>query len=281
MLGHRQRTVIAPGWEELLRAEGLDTVAGVYRLTAGQVFLRTGSTEVRRVELGSGPGARTVFIKKYWIGRTAQLWSGMFRGTFLGTPKARREYENLRLLRQWELDAPAPVAFGEERSAGWLMRSFLISEAVPDPMPLHVFIRDRLPSLPAAEAARERAKLLERLADATRRLHDRHFVHHDYFWRNILLSQARTEHFFLIDAHKGRSWYPGESRRARARDLAALDAPAAQFFRQTERLRFFLRYCGCQRLDRPAKRLLRLVLRLAAPMRDKQLRRVMGANRPG
>jgi aminoglycoside/choline kinase family phosphotransferase len=38
----------------------------------------------------------------------------------------------------------------------------------------------------------ERAQMLERLADATRRLHDRHFVHHDYFWRNILLSHART-----------------------------------------------------------------------------------------
>ncbi len=196
----RSQTVIAPGWEAWLRQHGLDTVEGVYRLNSGESIKRSGSVEVRRVQLGEGSSARTVFIKKYWIGKPSQLWSGMFRGTFFGRPKARGEYENLARLRVWQLDAPAQVAYGEERRAGWLMRSFLISEGVPEPMPLHWFIRDRLPALAPGESRRTRRELIENLAGYTRRLHERGFVHHDYFWRNILLSGADVSRFFLIDA---------------------------------------------------------------------------------
>jgi tRNA A-37 threonylcarbamoyl transferase component Bud32 len=173
------------------------------------------------------------------------------------------------------------VAYGEERVAGWLLRSYLISEGVPDPVPLHVFIRQELlqpanSTGPADAIRRRRRELIAGLASATRRLHEHRFVHHDYFWRNILLSRGALAQFFLIDAHKGRRWYPGESQRAPAQDLAALDAAAPAFFRRTERLRFFLQYRGIPRLDRTAKSLLRLVLRLAAPMRDRQMRRARG-----
>ena len=168
------------------------------------------------------------------------------------------------------------MAYGEERRAGWLLRSFLISEGVSNPMPLHIFIRDRLPALPPEEARRARRELIERLAHCTRRLHEHGFVHHDYFWRNILLSGGDLTRFFLIDAHKGRCWRPGGEQRGRAKDLAALDAPAPRFFRRTERLRFFLHYRGHRRLDAEDKALLRLALRRAAPMREKQLRRVLG-----
>jgi hypothetical protein len=272
----RSHTVIAPGWETRLRAHGLDTVEGVYQLKSGDVITRSGSVEVRRMQLGKEAGSGTVFFKKYWIGKPSQLWSGMFRGTFFGRAKARTEYENLARLRAWQLDAPEPVAYGEERRAGWLRRSFLISAGVADPMPLHVFIRDRLPALSAEESRRARRELIERLAHNTRRLHEHGFVHHDYFWRNILLSGGDLTCFFLIDAHKGRCWRPGGEQRGRAKDLAALDAPAPRFFRRTERLRFFLLYREHRRLDAEDKALVRLTLRLAAPMREKQLRRALG-----
>jgi len=276
----RSQTVIAPGWEMPLRERRLDTVEGVYQLNSGDVIKRTGSVEVRRVQLGAGADGGAVFIKKYWIGKPSQLWSGMFRGTLFGQSKARREYENLARLRAWQLDAPAPVAYGEERRAGWLVRSFLISESVSDPTSLQSFIRDRLATLPPEESPRVRRQLIAGLADCTRRLHEHGFVHHDYFWRNILLSDGDLTRFFLIDAHKGRRWRPGEEWRCRAKDLGALDAPASRFFRRTERLRFFLRYRQHRRLDHEDKALLRLAFKLAEPMREVQLRRVLGLGRP-
>jgi tRNA A-37 threonylcarbamoyl transferase component Bud32 len=238
----------AKDWQPLLRAHGLTTVDAVYALKAGQLYRKTGSTEVRSVRLGE----RDVFIKKYWVTKASQIVSGVTRGAVLGKSKVRREFENLQQLRDWGFDAPAPVAYGEQRRARCLVRSFLISETVPEACSLDAWIRNGQRDFAA-------------LADYVRRLHDRQFFHCDLFWRNILVAGDR---FYLIDAHKG-----GYRRGNRAQDLAALDAPAPAFFRRTERLRFFLRYLNHRKLTGADKKLLRQVLRLAEPMREKQIDR--------
>jgi tRNA A-37 threonylcarbamoyl transferase component Bud32 len=268
---------LAPEWQRLLRPHGLDSVAGVYRYDGGLVVTRSGSTEVRRIELRDGAQLRAVFVKKYWIRRAAQLWSGLLRGVLLGRSKARREFRNLERLRQWGLDAPAAVGWGEERRLGFVVRSFLLSEAVPNALPLDRFIRDWLPGRPEAERRVLRAALILRLAEATRRLHTHRFVHHDYYWRNIILSGASLDRFWLIDAHKGSVWPGWAERRSRAKDLATLDAPAPQFFRRTDRLRFLLAYLGEARLSPRAKAFARAVLHAAEPLRSREQRRVQEA----
>ena len=281
------KIVVTPAWRELLRVHHLDTVDAVYQTTAGQAVTLSGSTEVRRITLGDAGREQVVYLKKYWVNRARQLWSGMLRGTFFGRSKARREFENLGLLRDWGLAAPEPVAYGEDRRAHWLVRSFLISAGIPDPVSLDVFIRDRLARpdrnhrgpQDRTEATNRRRALIESLADATRQLHKHHFVHHDYFWRNIILSGKQFDRFWLIDAHKGRVWSTLQDERSRAADLAALDAPAIPYFSRTERLRFFLRYCNQRRLDGPTRDLLQSTLRLAEPLRGKQRQRVEQAGR--
>ena len=271
------KMVVHPEWQALLQAHGLDTVRGVYENSAGRRVASSGTTEVREVELKAPHSAqpRVIFIKRYWFPSFASRWNGALRGTLLGRSKVRREFDNLAWLRAHGFDAPQPVAWGEERNGGWLTRSFLISEGIPEPLALSKFIRDTLPSRPASV----RRELIERLAALTRRLHARRFVHHDLFWRNIILTGESLERFALIDAHKGRVWRAGAEQGSRAADLAALDAPAPWFFRRTERLRFFLRYRGHARLTPEDKALLRATLRLAEPMRERQLARVTGVKR--
>ncbi|MGA2222366.1 MAG: lipopolysaccharide kinase InaA family protein [Verrucomicrobiia bacterium] len=273
----RNKVVIAPEWRALLRANRLDSVEKVYAFSGGTVLKGGGATELRRVELPEAGRSRVLFVKKYCYLTSRLRWSGFYRGTFLGISKVRCEFENLARFRQWGLDAPAAVAYGEERRGRWLHRSFLISEGVPEPLPLDLFIRDYLPSLGRDERRRLRREMIERLADYTRRMHEHRFVHHDYFWRNILLSDGSLAYFFLIDSHKGRCWKPWMENRSRAKDLAMLDAPAPGFFRRTERLRFFLRYRGHATLANEDKELIDLVLRVAEPMRATQLRRVANA----
>ena len=273
-------TVMAPDWQPLLQARQLDGVEAVYALQAGTVLKPGATTEVRRLEWLDHGLRRELYVKKYWYPTSGDRWSGFYRGTFWGVSKVRREFENLARLRAWGLDAPAPVAYGEERQAGWLHRSFLISEGIPDPLSLDLFIRDLSPKRPASEQRQLRRELIGRLADYLRRMHEHRFVHHDFFWRNILLSGRSLAHFFLIDSHKGRCWKPWMETRSRAKDLATLDAPAPSFFRRSERLRFFLRYRGQRRLTRDDKQLLRLILRLAEPMRPTQLERVRRAKSP-
>lgn len=272
-----ERIVAAPAWQEFLHQHRLDSVAAVYDRQDGVVVTHSGSTEVRRFDLSRGAESRVVYVKKYWVRRAAQLWSGMFRGVWLGRSKVRREFANLQRLRQWGLDAPVAVAWGEERRAGFVIRSFLISEAVAAAFSLDRFIRDWLPGLPLGEQRRVRAVLIQRLADSTRRMHQQRFVHHDYFWRNIILSGTHLRSFSLIDAHKGTVWPPWGERRSRVKDLATLDAPAPRFFRRTDRLRFLLAYLGERRLTPESKNFARAILGAARPLRERELRRVMGA----
>lgn len=276
-MGRHDKVVINPDWQALLQTHGLNSVEAIYALRTGSIVKPGSATEVRRIALSTHGSQRELYIKKYWYPTYGERWSGFYRGTFFGVSKVRREYENLARLRSWGLDAPTPVAYGEERSAGWLRRSFLVSEGIHDPQSLDIFIRDRVPALPAPERQPVCRELIQGLADYTRRLHEHGFVHHDFFWRNILLSGNSLARFFPIDSHKGRCWKTWMEMRSRAKDLATLDAPAPSFFRRTERLRFFLVYRGHSRLTRDDKHLLRLILRLAEPMRLAQLQRVRRA----
>lgn len=273
----RNKVVINPDWEALLQLHRLDSVEAVYAVRTGRVLKSGTATELRRIELSEQGLRREVYVKKYWYPTFHDRWSGFYRGTFLGVSKVRREFENLVRLRAWGLDAPTPVAYGEERQNRWLRRSFLISEGVAEALSLDLFIRDILPTLPAPEQHETRGELIQRLAGYTRRMHDHGFVHHDYFWRNILLNGQSLARFSLIDSHKGRCWKPWMESRGRAKDLATLDTPAPWFFRRTERLRFLLHYRGHPRLTGEDKLLLRLALKLAEPMRAEQIQRVRRA----
>ena len=215
-------------------------------------------------------------MKKYHFLKPAKLWKGMLRGTFFRDSKVKHEYAFLLELRRNGVDAAVPIAYGEQRLARWLLRSFLVTEGVPEPTPLDIFICQLLPRLPAREHKRTRHRLLTGLAESMRRFHAKGFVHNDLYWRNIVLSRLSLDRFFLIDAPKGRRCWPWEKQRCRAKDLATLDAPAPLFFRRTERLRFFLYYVGGQRLTPTDKRLLRVILRRAEPERERQFRRVAG-----
>lgn len=273
----RQYLHFAPGWEARLRAAGLNSFEPAFLGDQGTVVRRSGSSEVRRVEV---EGARQVlFLKKSWVTRWAQLRSRVFRGMLFGASQVRREFANLARLHEWQLTEAMPLAFGEERRAGWLWRSFLITTGIAEPMPVDAFIRDVLPRLAGAERRSVRGELLRQVARLTRVMHARQFTHGDLYWRNLVIADNELARLSLIDMPRGRSHRRELSVAARASDLAALDAPAQRFFRRSERLRFLLDYRQTRRLDAGGKELIRQVLKAAEPMRRKQLAHV-GADAP-
>ena len=271
-----ERMTVRPREKRFLSQNGLDTFAAIYGLDGGTAVADSSSSSVERFVLRDGNDRRIVYVKKYWFLSPSRLWKGMLRGTFLRRSKVKREYGFLLQLAQSGLEAAAPIAWGEQRIARWLLRSFLVTEGITRPMPMDEFIAETLPGMPEAERRWARRALLRALAQCTRRFHDHGFVHHDLYWRNIILSEGRLDRFFIIDGPKGRRCRPWESRRCRAKDLATLDAPAPLFFRRTERLRFFLFYSGTSRLTPATKRFVQTILRHAGPERDRQGRRLLG-----
>ncbi|WP_300320924.1 lipopolysaccharide kinase InaA family protein [Accumulibacter sp.] len=271
-----ERVRFAPGWEARLQAVGLNSFEAVFRCQQGSVVRLSGSSAVRCFELEVESGRQVLFLKKSWLERWAQLRSRVFRGMLFGASKVRREFASLALLNEWQLSEAAPVAFGEERRAGWLWRSFLITTGITGPLPVDAFIRDVLPSLAGAERRSSRRELLQQMARLTRAMHARQFTHGDLFWRNVVIAENDLARLSLIDMPRGRRHARPLGLAARAGDLAALDAPAPWFFRRSERLRFLLDYLQIRRLDAGGKELIRQLLRVAAPMRRKQLGHVGG-----
>jgi len=269
-----EKVFVVPEWRARLREQGLERIEALFTQTAGEVVASSGTSEVRRIILEKGGRPHILFLKKYWFRTAREIWKSALRGAFFGRPKVQKEFASLQRLQRLGINAATPLAWGVFRQARCLQRSFLITEGVPHPTPLDAYIRDGLAVLSAPENQRVRRRLIERLADFTRQMHGQHFVHHDYFWRNIILSGTDPETFFLIDAPKGRRWFPGMALRSRAKDLGTLDAPAPRFFRRTERLRFYLRYVNRARLTPADKKLIRQAMAVAATERERQLRRV-------
>lgn len=272
MILNGDELVVRNGWETLLRQHGLSSMRAVFACADGVVVRSGTGSEVRRIEWQVDGHSAVFFLKKNWLAIPAHYRSRLLRGTLFGKTRVRREYENLLRLKEWGLTVPAPVAFGEERQRRWLVRSFLLTEGLTESVGLDVFIRDVLPTLEARDRREQRRRLLLSLAAVTQQMHAHQFTHRDFHWRNIMLARGSVDDICLLDTPRGRRWL--RAAKGRALDLAALDAPAPAYFRRTERLRFFLTYLGHARLTPADKRLLRLVLKLAAPQRQRQLRHV-------
>ncbi len=230
-------------FQPVLRGLGLDSFDAAIGHFTRQAAL-CGEVFVTRATLQHGGGALDVFFKLYRHPRPS--WRFCWRAS-----KARREFENYRVLARLGAPVAARVAVAEKRDAlGRLCGAWIITVAVPQAQTLVEFAGQ-----PSNSAHRQ--ALLYEVAGIARALHVARFQHHDFVWRNILVSSAGpTPRIFLIDCPRGgiRRW---GWKRAQLRDLASLDKSAARFCRRTERLRFLLKYLGKDRLDDEARALSR------------------------
>jgi tRNA A-37 threonylcarbamoyl transferase component Bud32 len=136
------------------------------------------------------------------------------------------------------IPTPVAVGFAEERSAGFLSRSYLITREVPGALHIEQLLQ-RHPKLPLAE----RRDLLRRMARLVASLHDAGFSHRDLKHQNILIGQAPERRLYLIDLD-GLNDVGDVSASRALRDLQRLDRSARDGvgISQRERLRFYAEY---------------------------------------
>ncbi|MBL4770490.1 MAG: hypothetical protein JKY61_04990 [Planctomycetes bacterium] len=128
------------------------------------------------------------------------------------------EFHNLRWLDERLFAAPTPLAIGELRQRGLVRYQWLFTEKMPDRSPMSEVWAD------LDEDSRRRCIL--HLAAEVARMHSLHFVHHDLFPRNLMLSNNDAlQPVAFLDAWAGG---PGFCLRGPSYDIAclALDWPA-------------------------------------------------------
>ncbi len=273
------RMTIDPPFREQLRRAGLDSVSAIVACQGDRLaaWSRTSDT----IWCGIPAAVSSIYIKRYHYPRWRQRLRGAFRGTFFKASRARTEYRTLRLMRQLGIQAVRPIACGERRIGHFLRSCFLVTEAVPDAMPLSSFIRTFSRHRDGPVGRRVRRQVLGRLAMQIRHMHASGFVHCDLFWRNVLirsLPEGRFE-FYFLDASVGKRIRMQQWRQdSIVRDIAALGVLAPEFCSKADQLRFLRGYLDKPRLDADDRRWLRQVQQQSAFLRAAEIRRLERAS---
>ncbi|UVL55967.1 lipopolysaccharide kinase InaA family protein [Pseudomonas sp. B21-035] len=189
----------------------------------------------------------------YYVKRYTGAGKGLRR--YLGRPRIKAEWQNLKQFAKWDIPTAEVVAFGHERKGLAFGRGAMITRELPRTEDL------------SALAERNDARLADRawvdhisrqLARHTRIMHDHHFTHNDLKWRNLLVDDQAT--LFFIDCPTGDFWWGFMLRYRITKDLACLDKVAKYHLSNTQRLRFYLQYRGRERLNESDKRRIRHVV---------------------
>ncbi|MGE7992065.1 lipopolysaccharide kinase InaA family protein [Pseudomonas sp. NPDC089554] len=190
----------------------------------------------------------------YYVKRYTSAGKHMRR--FVGRPRIKAEWQNLKQFAKWGIPTAEVVAWGLERNGLAFGRGAMITRELPRTEDLSEL------------AQRNDARLADRawvdhvsrqLAHCTRVMHDHHFAHNDLKWRNLLVDDQGT--LFFIDCPTGDFWRGFMLRHRLIKDLACLDKVAKYHLSATQRLRFYLQYSGRARLDAKDKQRVRQVVK--------------------
>ncbi len=233
---------LEPAYSDL--AEDFGSLEAVFALQ-GERLTRDLLSEVIRVNRNG---------VNYYVKRYTGAGKGLRR--YLGKPRVKAEWQNLKRFAKWGIPTAEVVAWGLERRGAAYNRGAMITRELPNTEDL------------SALAERFDAKLSDRawvdsisrqLASYTRTMHDHRFTHNDLKWRNLLIDdQARV---FLIDCPNGDFWHGFWLKYRITKDLACLDKVAKYHLSATQRLRFYLQYRQRDRLNAADKKRIRHVVR--------------------
>ncbi|KMM83569.1 Lipopolysaccharide kinase (Kdo/WaaP) family protein [Pseudomonas taetrolens] len=233
---------LEPAYSSL--ADDFGTLDAVFALQ-GEHLTRDPLSDVIRVEREG---------VNYYVKRYTGAGKGLRR--YLGRPRVKSEWQNLKRFAKWGIPTAEVVAWGLERRGAAYDRGALITRELPNTRDLSELAEHNDPLL------KNRAwvdGLSRQLARYTRIMHDHRFTHNDLKWRNLLIDdQARL---FLIDCPNGDFWRGFWLKYRITKDLACLDKVAKYQLSATQRLRFYLQYTGRSRLNAADKKRVRHIVR--------------------
>lgn len=250
------RDHVNPDWREILAGNGLDSFEALWARNPEDWFeppnqRRGGWSGVVRlaVKLPAG-GEAGIFVKR----QENHVYRGL-RHLFLPAATFEREFLSQMRFRRLGIPSLEPIYFGQ-RKVGGNLRAILVTRELAGFEPCDAPRRE-----PPAKLGREhRRRLIGKVAETLRRMHDRHLQHNCLYLKHVFVKEAAGDiEVRLIDLEKVK-WRPFR-RLIAVRDLSSLYRRAATWSR-TDRLRLFLAYRNESRLSRASKRLWRRIGRV-------------------
>lgn len=233
---------IRPDWRGVLLGEGglrLDEWRRLGRVTT----VKTGPHRaVYRVDLAEG----SIYVKHFLVPDIRAMARQWFR-----RGKGRNEGRRAVRLAAIGVDTIDPIALGEQRKRSFLFENYLVTQAIPETVPLDQFVEDRLPGMFPARAAKVRQALARAIAELTAHLHEAGFLHQDFHPGNLLVRFDADDrpHLSLIDLDALRMTRRVGAGAAR-RNLALLNHYFWLRCSRADRYRSLRAYCEARGFDR-------------------------------
>jgi heptose I phosphotransferase len=239
---------------EFLHAAGLNSFDDFMRLKGMVAKSAVRERLTQRLDLDGV----TVYLKKHFFPGIREILKNLVRFRFpLG---ALNEWQALLAFHTHNIPTMTPICAGR-KPLFWKIdkESFLLTDDLGDTTRLNDFLKEH-GSIPCRGKVLETKKrILEDLADITRRMHSVGINHRDYYLYHILMDN--NQRLYIIDLHRvtvrdkvGKRWM--------VKDLAALlFSSLAVPVTSGQRLAFYKRYMQINRLSAKDKTIIRLIIR--------------------
>ena len=248
-------------YAESFRKAGLTSIDAVFDFQGDENLHKKNMAKHRtRLKFDLAGTGKTLFLKRYnRVPKITQIKNWLSRKHKAGTA----DYDRLpsRQLEPAGIATPKTIAYASQWGRIFEKRSFMFMENVENGVSLEEKLPEYFYDADYPSAHKLRCEFINKLADFTRRFHETGYRHRDYYLCHIFLVDGKD--FCLIDMH--RSFRPTLfCERYRLKDITQLHySSPGDLISQADRLRFYLRYRGRQRVDETDRKFLRKVKRKA------------------
>ena len=241
-------------FSEFLDASGLDSFDDFMRLEGVVVKSAVRERLTQRLNLEGV----TVYVKKHFFPGIREILKNFLRFSFpLG---ALNEWRALLAFHAHNIPTMTPICAGR-KPLFWKIEkeSFLLTDDLGEASRLDDFLKVNGAISCRGKVLETKKRILENLADITRRMHSAGINHRDYYLCHILMDN--TERLYVIDLHRvnvrdkvGKRWM--------VKDLAALLFSSLEVpVTHGQRLAFYKRYMQINRLSAHHKSMIRLIIK--------------------
>ncbi|NIQ90504.1 MAG: lipopolysaccharide core heptose(I) kinase RfaP [Desulfobacterales bacterium] len=241
-------------FSEFLDASGLHAFDDFMRLEGMMVKSAVRERSTQRLDVGGV----TVYIKKHFFPGIREILKNLIRLRF--PTGALNEWRALLAFHAHNIPTMTPICAGRKPLLGKIEKaSFLLTDDLGEAHRLDDFLKTNGTIPCRGEVLETKKRILENLADITRKMHSAGINHKDYYLCHILMDNR--ERLYVIDLHRvnvsdklGKRWM--------VKDLAAmlfssLEVPVTH----GQRLAFYKRYMQISRLSADDKTLIRLIVK--------------------
>ena len=241
-------------FSELLETSGLASFDDFMRLEGMVVKSAVRERSTHRLDLQGV----TVYLKKHFFPGIREILKNFLRFRF--PSGALNEWRALLAFHAHNIPTMTPICAGRKPLL-WKFEkeSFLLTDEVGEASRLDDFLKINGAVPCRGKVLETKKKILENLADITRRMHSAGINHRDYYLCHVLVDNP--ERLYVIDLHRvnvrdkvGKRW--------RVKDLAALLFSSLEVpVTHGQRLAFYKRYMQVSRLSADDKALIRLIVK--------------------